>query len=176
MSPLRGWTVGENVGAPLVTPGAGTAQRNPTKRIRRGKRGGATCDARCRHGTTEFRHKRNSAANGERAGFACKWRTAASVRPGKPRLSSGRHECRPYGGKRGGATCDARCRHGTTKFRRKRNPSANGILFANGEPRHPSANGEPRHPSAPANPTRHPGDMNVAPTWADRGEKRLQRE
>ena len=86
------------VGAPLVTPGAGTAQRNarernsarpgeprgtpfghpgdmnvaPTvaKRIRRGKRRGATCDARCRNGTMESVANESaaneSAANGIR--------------------------------------------------------------------------------------------------------------
>ena len=163
MSPLRGWTVGENVGAPLVTPGADAAQRNPS-------------------------------ANG----IPPQMGTPASACPGESRPLSGRHECRPYGGglrnTRGGATCDARCRNGTMEFVRKRNPvrewnyATNGEPRhpptngehrhspANGEPRHPPTNGEPRHPSALANPTRHPGDMNVAPTWADRGEKRLQRE
>ena len=97
MSPLRR----RNVGAPLVTPGAGTAQGNPFAN-------GITPQM-------EFRPPR---------------RTASAN--GKPRPLSGRHECRPYvwqavGASRRGATCDARCRHGTTEFRRKRNPSANGI-------------------------------------------------
>ena len=145
MSPLR-WrneSVAENVGAPLVTPGVGTAQWNPSangitpqmgnrgirpprqtppghpgdmnvaptwaKRIRRGKRGGATCDARCRHGTTKR----------PRMEFRPQMGTPAFVRPGKPCPSSGRHECRPYGGGLrktcGGAICDARCRRGTTE-------------------------------------------------------------
>ena len=68
---------------------------------------------------------------------------------------------RTVGKPRRGATCDARCRHGTVES------AANGI---------PLANGKSWHPPAPANPAalrpssaRHPGDMNVAPTVADCG-------
>ena len=126
------------------------------------KRGGATCDARCRHGTMESVREWNYAANGN-LGIRPQMGTPAFACPGESRPLSGRHECRSYvGGLRktcGGAICDARCRQSTTKrprteFRRKRNSVANG---------------KPRHSPAPANPTRHPGDMNVAPTWADCG-------
>ena len=79
----------------------------------------------------------------------------APANRGEPRPvihpSSGRHECRPYVGglrkTRRGATCDARCRNGTTK-----RPQT--------EFRPPRRT--PRHPA------RHPGDMNVAPTVAKR--------
>ena len=134
MSPLR-WqneSVAENVGAPLVTPGAGTAQRNPPR--------------------MEFRRK---------------WEPRHPPAPANPARYPGDMNVAPTWakrirrGKRGGATCDARCRRGTTES------AANGIPPQTVNGRDSPANGEPRHPFAPANPACHPGDMNVAPTWAD---------
>ena len=186
---------GTLVGAPLVTPGAGTAQRNlprmefrpqmgtrvrprrtaasrpqmanparhpgdmnvaPTWLDRGGKRGGATCDARCRRGTTESVREWNYAANGNTG--ICPQMANPARYPGDMNVAPTWADCAKP---RWGATCDARCRNGTMESVRKRNYAANG---------------EPRHSPALANPTRYPGDMNVAPTWADRGEKRLQRE
>ena len=134
------------VGAPLVTPGAGGTTPPPQWETRR--TGQPTIG--------QSRRKR------------------------QPRPPSGRHECRPYVGgpwetpwgrtvgnprvganPRRGATCDARCRRHNT-------PAAPGNPPAPGS--HHRAiprNGNPARTGQ--SPARHPGDMNVAPTWADRG-------
>ena len=108
---------------PARHPGDMNVAPTATKRIRRGKRGGTTCDAR------------NPAAP----------RPSSARHPGDMNVAPTWADC----GKRRGATCDARCRNGTMEsvangIRRKRNPpqtesaanesAANGIPSATGVP------------------------------------------
>ena len=124
------------MGAPLVTPGAGTAQWNARERNSARKR---QIVASARPGEprgTPSGHPGDmnvaptvakQIRRGKRRGATCDARNPAALRP-----SSGRHECRPYvakqirRGKRGGATCDARCRHGAMKRPRTASSRASG--------------------------------------------------
>ena len=123
---------GRPVGAPLVTPGAGTAQWNPPR--------------------TEFR---SQTAN---RGIRPPRRT-----PRHPARSSGRHECRPYVGgpweNPVGAPLVTPGAGTAQRNARERNSARKRQIVASARP------GEPR-----GIPPGHPGDMNVAPTWADCGK------
>ena len=128
-------------------PGDMNVAPTATKRIRRGKRRGATCDARCRHGTTKS--VREWKTRGIRPPRQIPPVIRATFMSPLRRRNVGAPLVTPGAGT---AQRNAREWNSVRKW----------------EPRHPPANGKSRHPPAPANPARHPGDMNVAPTWAKR--------